>query len=264
MIIVSNSVFLNPWLISIISAIIGIIATILVYRFSKREKLLLLAYTTELLISDYKSEINELTIKYKNEEIENLNVLKIAFWNSGKSTIVENDISSTNPIIFQIDKESKILNISIVGKSEKSINPIVTKMNNYTVSIGFEYLNYNDGFVIQLLHTGKNTEFSISGTIKTYNGKLTNEKSLINNDIIKKKLNRALYISFIITVVIITITAFSINYLFNKQSHEIFMKIFTYSLLSEASVFTVWIALISYHIQNPIPKSLKKYFQLKK
>lgn len=63
-------------------------------------------------------------MRYAGEQIENLTVTKIAFWNAGNDTIKGQDIDKNKPLTVHID-------------------------------IDFDYFDKNQGGIIQLFHNGK-------------------------------------------------------------------------------------------------------------
>ncbi len=122
-------------------------------------------------------DFKDLKILYKDKEINNLIISKVAFWNNGRSTIRKEDIAEADPIRISMDGDSKIYHARII-KKDKANNLIINwpenKENNF-INIFFDYLNKNDGGVIEVLHTGDTLrKLKVTGSLKGC-------KKLINN-----------------------------------------------------------------------------------
>lgn len=156
-------------------------------RFSFFEKT-----NTLVLLTD--NEPNALQLYFKEKEIRDVSVTRIALWNSGTLSITSNDISDTHPISIALRNiaQESILDctveyISNPGDYRKGKEfPLVKKEGENHYSLTFNQIKKNDGIIIQLVHTGdsKNLllDFHVDGVrgtievdkqnrIKSVNGK---------------------------------------------------------------------------------------------
>lgn len=119
------------------------------------------------VIGDYKSKINDLSVLYKNSEIENLSVCRLAFWNGGNEAIGKDDISSNDPLMVKIKEPYKILDVFIIESSSKANGISVISDSSGGYLINFDYLNPNNGGVLQIIHTAKSSSsLFLQGEIK--------------------------------------------------------------------------------------------------
>jgi hypothetical protein len=178
----------NPLLniLFLVLALLGVIATIYFYFKSVRKKEPTFSIRSINLIKDKINKIKGLEIKYQEEKIQNLSISKIAFYNNGKETIKSTDVASKNRIRIEITKENKILDSDIIFEKNKANNFNINLKKNI-IEIDFDYFDYGEGIVIQIVHTGKsNEDLTIYGSI--HGVKNLKEKS-INKSLITKILN---------------------------------------------------------------------------
>ena len=187
----------NSWvnLFALILAPIGMFFSIFFFFKSRRKKSVRFFSIYNALVVDFAQKIDGLNIQFSGKEIQRLTVSKIAFWNSGTETITHNDIPSKDKISIDIDEEFRILSCSIIAQTNITNNiSVCLSQDGKKVDIDFEYLEKQDGFVIQIFHTGDSkVVFNFNGTVmgfgKVSKGK-TSEKYLydrILDKIIKDK-----------------------------------------------------------------------------
>lgn len=174
MIIIDPSQFIdwlakNPWLaVTIyIITVISLLLTIIFYDKGKKVKLPYYAVKSYNIIKDLDSTIDLLEVLYSGKRIENFTATKIAFWNAGNDTINSDDITSTNPLTINITEGYKILNAKILQVIEPANQFEIDIIDDMSIGIHFDYLDKNQGAIIQLLHTGKSEkDIEIKGKIK--------------------------------------------------------------------------------------------------
>jgi len=175
------SFFSNPW-IGIISFITGLIGFYLrvtsAINSSKKRKIPSYRMRSINVIS--KEEIiPDLNITYKENPVSNLTVTKIAIWNSGKETINAMDVPEGDPIRIPVSGNNMdVYGVEILHVAEPSngfrLKP-TTEFHAYVIK--FDYIDYNQGILLKIIHSGKSSDdIKILGTIKGF-GKLTNRSS---------------------------------------------------------------------------------------
>lgn len=160
----------NPWMsaLSFFLALLGIILAIFFFIKSRRTKEPRYAILSTNLMRDFTSRLEALEMTYSGERISNLTATKLAFWNNGKDTINGSDIASADPLMVKVKDEYNILDSSMLyaknAANQFSIDP---SDDGTHVLIQFDYLDADEGGVIQLLHTGKSSDdIEVCGTIK--------------------------------------------------------------------------------------------------
>ncbi len=151
-------------------AIIGLFLAIFFYIKGKKVKLPYYAIRSHNIVRDLVSRIDSLEMLYAGERIENLTATKIAFWNAGNDTIKREDIPDKAPLTVTVKKGYKILEAKILHFIEEANQfSIPISEDKSHISIYFEYLDKNQGVIIQLLHTGKSKQdIEINGKIKGF------------------------------------------------------------------------------------------------
>ena len=167
-------------LTTLILAIIGILLTIYFAAKSRRKKEPKYLMRTISLISSNIKKIKFLNILYKKLEIENLSVTKLAFWNNGKETIRSSDVAPKNPIQVTIKSDFRILSCDIIYQKNES-NGFVLKLSadKKNIIISFDYVDYLEGIVMQIYHTGNSSsDLVIDGHVMSYGRLSRNNRKL--------------------------------------------------------------------------------------
>ena len=160
----------NPWLtvLSSIIAILGFIMAIIFYIKNKKSKSPYYTICSNNIIKDLVSKFDALEMRYSGKLIKNLTVSKIAFWNAGGETIDNDDIVKADPIVIRIKNGFEILDSKIIEMNNETNNFRLEEFEDKShINIKFDYIDKNNGIVIQLIHTGySNRDIEFQGRIK--------------------------------------------------------------------------------------------------
>ena len=148
--------------------VVGIATGYIFYLRGKREKEPCYSISEVNLIKGYSSALKDLKIKYKRKPIENLTVGKVAFWNNGKETINKDDIDTALPPMLLAQDNTIILDVKILETTNPANRFSVTLAEDgKSALIWFDYLNNNDGALLQVIHTGISyANYIVYGKIK--------------------------------------------------------------------------------------------------
>lgn len=141
--------------IGVAGIVLGFITSYIFYRIQKRRRELCWSIDSTSLIKGYSSLFEKLDIQYDGQKIENLTVSKIVLWNNGNETIDGKDLA-VPPYIFPRDEtntkvlDAKIIKTSTIGNGLEIHN----KPDNPMLVLWFDYLDPQQGAVIQVIHTG--------------------------------------------------------------------------------------------------------------
>ena len=139
-------------ILGIIGFILTIVGLVLTVRTIKKKDP---TYSIKSInvISDYATKYKNLTVAYEDSKVENFTVSKILFYNRGRETITKQDTDTINPISI-VSYEYDILDASILQVNKQSNNFKIDIEDLDIVNITFDYLDKNQGAVIQVVHTG--------------------------------------------------------------------------------------------------------------
>lgn len=153
-------------ILSIITGIIGIILAIVFYFKSRKAKIPLYALKSFNLLNRELLKINDIKIKYKGIELKNLTASKFGFWNGGKDAIYKDDIPINSPLTIKTNKDVLIYGAEIIYTSDES-NQIKFQLDleRNEIYIYFEYLDYSQGAIINILHSGYYADLLIKGKV---------------------------------------------------------------------------------------------------
>jgi len=111
---------------------------------------------------------SEVRVTYKNNIVSSLKKTYVAFWNGGNRTLSSESVVGSDPIrIVLTDPDSSILRIRLT-KVSREVNKIEVVGGAQEAKVSFDFLDPNDGFVAEILHTGEKSERAaiVTGTIK--------------------------------------------------------------------------------------------------
>lgn len=179
----------NPWLniLFIILTLISIFLSIWFYIKSKKTRKPMYCIRTFILVRDMIGKIDSVNILYQGEKIENLSISKIAIWNGGKETISQSDIAKNDRFRIEIVDTASILEFKLLFENNSANGFKLTKVNNNCINVEFDYIDYNEGVIIQLYHTANSSyDLILKGSFK-------GSKEILRNDISKKIFPQVFY-----------------------------------------------------------------------
>ena len=153
----------------------GIILACVFYFRGKKEKKPRARKKSFNLISQSVLLVNPEKIKvtYADEPIGNLTVTNVAFWNAGREPIRSQDIPSNAPLYIQATDGVRILEAYVVQRNNPSNDLKCTLLDSNHLLLSFEYLDKDDGGVLQVFHTGMtSSDLQIKGKVIGASGEL--------------------------------------------------------------------------------------------
>ena len=150
----------NNWF-NILGVVIPLAISYIWYRWQKREKSPRFAQRSVNLIANATTAYPNLQVHYKGhgQDLDNLSVAIFAFWNAGRETIRGADITSADPLVIRPREGVTLLGASLIASNNIVSNVKCEYNKNHgRVVMTFEYLDQDQGFVVELLHTGRNKD----------------------------------------------------------------------------------------------------------
>lgn len=146
--------------------VVGIVATIIIEMWMFEKKRISWRKYSFLIARGGEHMIPKLEMAYGDTKIEDLTITKIALWNSGNRLLKMDDfVSDHNITVCSISNYTKLLDVSIIDKSqEKNKFRVITSGDNCAV-LEFEYMSKKDAIVLQVLHTGSANDIQLDYTI---------------------------------------------------------------------------------------------------
>lgn len=162
-------VILNQGWVGSIIGLVGLIVAFILYRASKTiSRPCFQTQAIRLIGREDQALPNDVEIYYKGKKVERLTKVNIVFWNSGKATIDGKNIIVDDPLRFEISEGEQILSANVLKltrdctKFKAYVNP--KELNQLICT--FEYLDPDDGAVIEILHTDAKKYPQEKGIIK--------------------------------------------------------------------------------------------------
>ena len=252
--------------VGIIGTILGIVGIVLSVK-SIKKKVPTYSIKSVNVISDYTSKYENLAVSYKDKIVENFTVSKVLFYNRGSETITKQDIDTIAPL--KISSETcDILDASIlqVNKTSNNFRINLDRGKEY-VYIGFDYLDKNQGAVIQVVHTGLSSddlvlEGDIKGVQKLYQ---VQPESLIKNIKLSPNATRFVWIA-IFFALIFWFEIGNVRLLMNSGNFIFMVASFVVIILGGTATLMPIFLIIdgirqSLFSNRVIPKDLENFFE---
>jgi hypothetical protein len=159
--------------------------------------------TTMLVGSDASLLPDEVGITYQGESVPRLSRSIIRFWNSGTDVLDGSAIAAADPIRIVIPDGAAFLSVRLL-KVLRLSNQVTLSMEESAIIITFDYLNPNDGFVVEALHTSENAPLCV-GELKGFKSgvfKTGNRKHLLFKELFEEQIKSTIKIVPIITMAV--------------------------------------------------------------
>lgn len=145
--------------LNIFSILIGLIGIVLsIYTFIKSKKIKKLAVDSDstILISESLNTYENLKISYNNEDIKSLTSSIIKIKNIGTDIVISSDIAPSTPIVIKTTEKFLLNDISQyeINVSNNKSTVKLSKLNENSLQVLFDFLNPKDEISITILHTG--------------------------------------------------------------------------------------------------------------
>jgi len=153
--------------ITLITFIIAIALALFLYFKAKQTKGLSYYISNNLLIDRANTENpDQIEIFFLGTKVDKLYKTLIYIWNSGNQIIKKNELNTKDPFRLEIENNKEILSIKIIKSTREVIdfNIYSEKYTNFH-KVNFDYLDPNDGAVIEVLHNGSIDDLKLKGTV---------------------------------------------------------------------------------------------------
>jgi hypothetical protein len=156
-------------IVSLFVSIICLLLAIIFYYFPSDRKSIQYSIQNYPLLKDYIQNIDGLQILLYGNDIKNLTVSNIAIWNDGRSIIERGDVPQKNPLMVKLlSHDEEIITVKILHQTNIGNDVSVELKDNNCAIIDFEYIDRNDGFILQVIHTGNSISTNnIFGEVKS-------------------------------------------------------------------------------------------------
>ena len=112
---------------------------------------------------------SEIDVQYRGVSIPRLTKSVLIIWNNGENTLSGADIVEKDPLRMVVGNDGAILSVSVL-KTSRAVNDfqVFTRpsFSSSEARISFDFLDANDGAVIEVLHTSANRKPSLQGTMR--------------------------------------------------------------------------------------------------
>lgn len=159
----------QAWLATLL-AIVGLVVALVTYLWTRKRTSLSYVHLGEHLLGSASDALPpEIVVQYDGISIPRLTKSLLILWNSGENTVNGADIAAKDPLRFEVGDDGHILSISVL-KTNRSVNDfsLIPYQNQRLneAKFHFDFLDTNDGVVVEVLHTSTDRRPRIKGTLK--------------------------------------------------------------------------------------------------
>ena len=162
----------------IVSLIAGVLLTLLSVWVTWKEKVPVYLVSRAEMIARPASIASRLSIRWDGNEVENVSLTRVAFWNQGKQYLDKTDFTDTDPFRIVPSEPVRILYAQHVRASRPSLrfDANIDGSVIYLAVHGNDGLEYMAGGEFQIAYTSsKPVEFSVQGRVKGANAEFSRE-----------------------------------------------------------------------------------------
>ena len=177
----------NPWIVAFASllGIASFFLSIYFYVSSLKTKKTAYFMLSVTIVSDLKDKASSLIISYLGKEIDCLTITRILFINKGNELIDGSDLKTTDPLRIALKTGLEVFDSKVLYPGKKA-NEFKIQRHGLDIHIEFDYLDQNQGGIIQIVHTGRAEDLAIDGTIKGISGFDNLEKAWVRDSVLSE------------------------------------------------------------------------------
>ena len=204
--------------IDIYLAVFGAIATLygafLTWKYRRKNKLIIYVYnyySSTYVLDDIE---NDIKILYKDQEVSEMNLIELLFYNAGNTVIEGRRILNDKPIIFKTNDEYRIYDFRVIELGRQGIEPTLLWMSENSVELKFELLKPKESIRIQLYTDCEIEDLLVKGRIEEF---VHMNELGYNYNIDKIKISKYNIRTFIFCLLVSMFFAFIAIYNFNER-----------------------------------------------
>lgn len=118
------------------------------------------------LIRQNRTKFKKIKVMFDDKEVENISITNFTLWNSGKLEIRKDDLAKGKELKIVAQEGTSILDARILCFNEESNLFSISSISTNAVQIDFDYVNENEGVVIEIVHTGDSESLSVDCKLK--------------------------------------------------------------------------------------------------
>ncbi|WP_272567633.1 hypothetical protein [Providencia sp. PROV255] len=146
--------------------LIGILLAIFFYIKSEAKPKLSSAVEFRSLIGKEHSELSpQISVLFEGKQVDSVSSSEFVIWNSGKSVIDKSALDTKQPLRITFKDSTQILRYQIKNINSETVSPAL-KLQDGCIFIEFDFIEKNEGFRIEILHTGDYDSLALTGKLK--------------------------------------------------------------------------------------------------
>lgn len=160
---------LSPGWVGAIISLVGIIAAVVTYLLTRQRTRLAYCCAGKRLLDLPTDGLPEgITVHYHGQDIPRLTRTLVVLWNAGEKTILGDDIVTANQLRLKLRGDGRVLAATVLKTKRDfcQIEALPDASCPSETNICFDFLDAEDGAVIEILHTSKESDVEFLGAVR--------------------------------------------------------------------------------------------------
>jgi len=137
----------------VVIALAGILVSLVIFWVSRKEKVPCYYIESTSLVAPSGEGIPGLGITFQGKPVKRVTSTSVTIWNAGRETIRREDIPGSDRLRISVPKGVSVLSAKIIKTSRTPVQGTL-EVRNGNIYVAPNFLDKNDGVVVQVLHTG--------------------------------------------------------------------------------------------------------------
>lgn len=103
------------------------------------------------------------------EDVPQVTGQRFVFWNSGNTTLLGSQVVASAPFCIDLSGRGKMLSAEIVTVT-REVNEatcVILSSSPNQIILNYDFLDRNDGFVVDVMHSGSANNLMVKGTLRS-------------------------------------------------------------------------------------------------
>ncbi|MCR6727602.1 hypothetical protein [Agrobacterium fabrum] len=148
-----------------IGTFIGVVGLAMAWKMRSVSRMAYYCRHSSIIGEEQTKYTSDLHVTFKGREIERATLTQLYVWNDGNQTIRREDITKKKPLGFAVPGGQFLLRMTVAQMADEAMDVTFTDGDEASFNVEFEYIEPRQGFVCDILHTGKPEDFEFFGTL---------------------------------------------------------------------------------------------------
>jgi hypothetical protein len=158
---------LSSPLVGTLLGIAGLVVAFVTYVLTRQRRILAFQQKGQKLLGHETQGLPDTVgVTYRGRAIPRVTKTFVVLWNAGEKVISGSDIVSSDRLRLDVGEDAEILSCSVRAMTRPVTAFDVAQKSSRVAEINFDFLDAEDGAVVEMLHTSPRKNVAVAGTVK--------------------------------------------------------------------------------------------------